>query len=241
MNLRKLSASLKDTVGENGYAFVHTDGLTERQFLSIGRQFGELWNPEYEILNIRYAAAHAERSNALGRRALPAHCECAYELVPPRYVFLYCHGASRSRGMFYIVSMKEVLAHLRAADRLALRTTPFKIRSPMSGVTAERLVVAGVDGVGEVLVLLPPAPPAADAPCIAPVSRARAGKALLQRVARVACDPHLRIPHRWRRGDLAVIDNARFLHGRDGFAGRNRHLWHLRIGRFTAHPAGRGG
>jgi alpha-ketoglutarate-dependent taurine dioxygenase len=240
MNLRKLGVFLTDSVRENGYVFVHTDGLTDRQFTSLGRRFGELWNPQYPILSIAYVPSRAARSNALGNRALPAHCECAYELVPPRYVLLYCDGASRDGGEFYLVSMNDIVAQLREADRAALRTTRYATQSPTTGVTTNRLLLPRVKGIGDVLALLPIPPVGTRVRYALPVGNDRAAKRLLRRVADVAADPSLHILHRWRRGDLAVIDNARFLHGREGFEGRTRHLWHLRIGRFRAHSPSRG-
>ncbi|HEY6136171.1 MAG TPA: TauD/TfdA family dioxygenase [Thermoanaerobaculia bacterium] len=236
MNLRTLGPFLTDAVRENGYAFVHTDGLTERQFVSLGMRFGDLWDPSYRILSIAYVPSRARRSNALGKHALPAHCEAAYELVPPRYVLLYCDGASRDGGEFYLVSMKEIVARLREADRAALRTTRYATKSPTTHVTTDRLLLTTVKGVGDVLALVPIPPVGTKVPYALPVGPDRAAKRLLRRVADVAADPSLHILHRWRRGDLAVIDNARFLHGRRGFEGRTRHLWHLRIGRFRAHP-----
>jgi alpha-ketoglutarate-dependent taurine dioxygenase len=240
MNLRNLGNLLGDAVRENGYAFVHTDGLTDRQFVSLGKRFGDLWDPGYRILSIAHVPSRAERSNALGKHALPAHCECAYELEPPRYVFLYCDGASRNGGEFYLVSMNEIVRRLREADRAALRTTRYATRSPTTGVTTERLLLPKVRGVGDVLALLPIPPARTNVPYALPVGADRAAKRLLRRVADVAADPSLRIVHRWRRGDVAVIDNARFLHGREGFEGTTRHLWHLRIGRFRAHSPSRG-
>ena len=239
MNLRELGASLKEAVDETGYAFVRTDGLTERQFLSLGRQFGELWSAKNPIINVRHVAAPLEHNNALGRMPLAPHCEAAYELEPPRYVFFHCKSASRSGGTFYLISMQEVLARLRAADRRALRTRPFSTRSPISGVEAERFVVSDVDGVGEVLALVLMPLTGNKSQQGLPMPPDRAGSALLRRVADVASDPSLRITHRWRRGDVGVVDNARFLHGRDGFTGTGRLLWHLRIGRFQTDRARR--
>jgi len=240
MNGRNLGVFLTDSVRENGYAFVHTDGLTDRQFVSLGRRFGELWDPDYRLFSITHVPSRAHQSNALGNHALPAHCECAYELEPPRYVLLYCDGASRNGGEFYLVSMKEILARLREADRAALRTTRYATKSPSTGVTTDRLLLPRVKGVGDVLALLPIPPAGTTVSYALPAGRDSAAKRLLRRVANVAADPSLRIVHRWRRGDLAVIDNTRFLHGREGFEGRTRHLWHLRIGRFRAHSPSRG-
>ncbi|HKS25032.1 MAG TPA: TauD/TfdA family dioxygenase [Thermoanaerobaculia bacterium] len=240
MNLRDLSSFLTGAVRENGYAFLHTGGLTDRQFLSLGKRFGELWDPNYRLFSIVYDPARDQQSNALGKRALPAHCECAYELVPPRYVLLYCDGASRDGGEFYLVSMKEIVGRLREADRTALRTTRYATLSPSTGRTTDRLLLPRVRGVGEVLTLLPIPPAGTRVSYALPVGRDRAAKRLLRRVADVAADPSLRIVHRWRRGDVAVIDNARFLHGREGFEGKTRHLWHLRVGRFRAHSPSRG-
>jgi alpha-ketoglutarate-dependent taurine dioxygenase len=240
MNLHNLGNLLTDAVRENGYAFVHTDGLTDRQFLSLGKRFGELWDPGYRILSIAYVPSRARRSNALGKHALPAHCEAAYELEPPRYVLLYCDGASRNGGEFFLVSMKEIIAQLREADRTALCTARYATRSPTTGAITDRLLLARVRGVGDVLTIVPIPPAGTKVSYAVPMGRDRAARRLLRRVGDVAADPSLRIVHRWRRGDVAVIDNARFLHGREGFEGRTRHLWHLRIGRFRAHPPRRG-
>ena len=240
MNLRKLGTSLKEGLDEKGFAFVHTDGLTERQFVSLGRQFGELWTPQDPIIKVHYVATpREEHNNALGRTALAPHCEGAYELEPPRYVFFHCKSSSRSGGMFYLVSMQEVLARLRPADRRALRTHAFSTRSPISGLEAERVVVSDVDGVGEVLALVLMPLTGSKTQRGLPMPFDRAGSSLLRRVGDAASDPSLRIPHRWRRGDVGVVDNARFLHGRDGFSGTGRLLWHLRIGRFQTDRARR--
>jgi alpha-ketoglutarate-dependent taurine dioxygenase len=237
MNLRALGKSLKAAVDANGYAFARTSGINAQQLLALARQFGELWNPRYSFLNVRYDANDARLSQAFDRKPLPPHCECAYELEPPRYIVFHCDGASRSGGEFFLVRMRDVLARLRAADNAALRTTPYDVMSPLTGATAARLLVSEVDGVGDALVLLP-IPPAGESVIYAlPAGRDHAAKLLLRRVAKTAADPSLRIAHRWRRGDVAVVDNARFLHGREGFAGTTRQLKHLRIGRFVTHPA----
>lgn len=235
MNVRELSAFLPEAVRENGYAFVRTGGLTKRQFMSLGKRFGDIWDPAFPIFSIHHVPSRSYHSNALGNHALPAHCECAYELVPPRYLFLYCDGASRDGGEFYVISMNDIVGRLREADRAALRTTRYATTSPSTGVTTERLLLPKVNGVGDVLALLPIPRPGQTVSYALPAGRDAAAKRLLRRVADAAADPSLRIVHRWRRGDLAVIDNARFLHGREGFEGKTRHLWHLRIGRFRAH------
>ena len=240
MNLRTLGKTLKDTVDENGYAFVHTSGITEGQLLALGRQFGELWDPRHSMLSVRYDAIAARRARGLDREPLPPHCECAYELEPPRYILFHCDGASRAGGDFFLVRMHDVLARLRPSDRAALHATPYDVRSPLSGATAPRLLVSGIDGVGDVLVLLPIPPAGEKVIYTLPAGRDHASKLLLRRVAKAAADPSLRITHRWRRGDVAVVDNARFLHGRDGFTGTTRNLKHLRIGRFVTHPASGG-
>src|SRR5262249_54129258 len=96
----RLGAQLVVTVREHGYALVHTRGLTDRQLLLVGRQFGELWHPAFKILDVKYkpetlAAAH-------DWKPLPPHCECAYDLKPPRYVILYCQRATRAGGDLYL-------------------------------------------------------------------------------------------------------------------------------------------
>jgi alpha-ketoglutarate-dependent taurine dioxygenase len=234
MNLRTLGATLRNAVREHGYIFAHAAGLTDRQLMSLGLQFGELWDPRFQIQDIHYRPDVAKRSAALDRGPLPPHCECAYEISPPRYLFLYCDGATRSGGEFFLVPMNEVLARLRPKDNLALRTTPYEIKSPVTGVRAAQTLITGVDDVGDVLVLSPMPPAGKKVKYLTPKGADHAARLLLRRVADAAADPSLRIVHRWRRGDLAVIDNARFLHGREGFSGTARHLKHLRISRFTA-------
>ena len=232
LDLRELGPSLFRTVHEDGYALAHTSGLTDRQLLSLGRQFGCLWDPTSPIMNVWYIPkAGAE---GLSRNALPPHCECSYDAEPPRYVLLHCKGASKAGGEIYLVAMREVLRRLSAADNRSLHTTPYFIKSHRSDASATRTLIASVDGVGEVLVLSSVPPRGAKPNYPVPIGADRAADSLLRRVSRVAANPALRLGHRWRKGDILIIDNARFLHGREGFTGARRHLQHVRVGRFTA-------
>jgi len=232
---RPLGARLLEAVRENGYGLARTSGLADRQLFALAHRFGALWDPKFRMQTVRYDAAFAGRAVAFDRKGLAPHCECAYDTKPPRYVVLYCRAASRVGGLFFLVPMGDVLAHLRAADRLALRTTEYSMESPRNGITAKRPLLARVHGVGDVLLLTPMPPPGTKVIYQLPASSGRGAKSLLRRVADVAADPALRLTHRWRPGDVIVVDNTRFLHGREGFEGTGRHLKHLRIGRFTVH------
>lgn len=229
LSVRRLGACLSDAVSKNGYGFIHTAGLTDRQLMLLSRCFGALWNPAYRIRHVRYDRELINRAATFGREAILPHCEGTYETVPPRYLLFYCDGASRTGGDFYLVSMRDVLMRLKAADRHALRTTvyTFGFSEPRT-----RKLIVDVNGVSDVL-LLSPLPHRGEAITHwVPVGPNRAADRLLRRVADIAADPLLRKMHRWRRGDVVVVDNARFLHGREAFTGRTRHLKQLRIGRF---------
>lgn len=228
-DVRALGPQLVQAVREHGYGLARTDGLSDRKLLSIARRFGEIYDASYPIVHIRYEPDSLSR--AFDRKSVPPHCECAYHAELPRYLFLYCEAPSHAGGTFYLVSMKEVLERLGAAASRALRTTPYGMVSPATGLPATRPLVAALDGVGDVLVL---GGSQRDARPLYSYPAGRPAELLLRRVARVAADRALHLHHRWRRGDIVVFDNARFLHGRDAFAGVRRHLKHLRAGRFTA-------
>jgi alpha-ketoglutarate-dependent taurine dioxygenase len=222
-----LGSRLLEAVREHGYGVAQTNGLTNRQLYALGRCFGERWDRSYPILDIRYESPAG--AGAFTRNAVPPHCECAYDAQPPRYMLFYSEAPSDAGGAFYLVPMNEVLERLPKTDRRALRTTAYTMISPRTGLAASRPLVTQVEGVGDVLVY-------ASDPARGNVELfsypGGAAETLFDRVGAIIADPRLHIRHRWRRGDVVVFDNARFLHGREKYRGR-RHLKQLRIGSFT--------
>ncbi len=230
LDASELGTRLVQGVREHGYALARTKGLTNRKLLSLVHHFGDLWDPSYSVIDIRYNRNLT--AGAFTHKAVPPHCECSFDAEPPRYVLFYCAIPSDAGGAFYLISMKEVLARLRKTDRRALHTTTYNATSFRTGVTATRPLIANVDGVGDVLVYA--SDPLRINKGLFSFPGGAPSEALFDRVGDLVADPALHLRHRWERGDVIVVDNTRFMHGREKYRGDRRHIKVLRIGRFTA-------
>ena len=188
--------------------------------------FGRPWSPEHAVATV--APRSRPRFAADTREAIPAHNECAYTERPPRLLALYCVANDSDGGAFFAIPGERLVARLgerylpslrgaRYACRMSDAAPAFETALLRPTPTGERLVYTAVAamGGGSAYTLVR----AADA-CSAE---------LLTRVRGLVDDPSLRHRHRWRAGDLLVLDNLRLLHGREAFGAGERVLRHVRI------------
>jgi (5R)-carbapenem-3-carboxylate synthase len=149
--------------------------------------------------------------------AVPFHNDGLYLHTPPRYLLLLCEEPAADGGETLLVHGAAVLAALGAGLLERLRTTPIIVR--VGDYRTQRCFVARhPDDRDEIVLLFDPT--LADG-ALATLADGASAMPLLDALRDVVA----RVParrHKWRRGDLLVIDNLRVLHARSAYTGERQ-------------------
>jgi hypothetical protein len=193
--------NIREQVRRSGYCQI--SGLVANEILPLAARLGRVVpDPRTgsAIRDLRPQSRDHANPNTLSSRygdgAFPFHTEAAYLPAPPHLIFLYCQHPGRGRRPTCLLDGTELIAVLRGTCRPGSWVVRAG-RPPFLAHVVERTET------GMALRY--------DATCMFPVGRAAQQEQSL-------IDDHLSsqaaIPIFWRAGDLAIIDNGRFLHGR---------------------------
>ncbi len=209
----------------DGYFLANIGETTDEAVQQIARFFGSAWHEDAAIMTIEKKEDPRFVGHSDG--LIEAHNECAYTVHPPRLLALYCVENDAENGAFFVVDpialMPTIGQHYlpslrgaRYACQVTQDTAPFQTTLMRSTALGERIVFSSIGAAtGRSIYTLE-----------LPVDEHSAH--LVPHLAAVLNDPANRRIHRWKRGDLLVVDNLRLMHGREAFSG-HRVLRHLRL------------
>lgn len=195
------AADIRNVVGRLGW--IHLLGMPVEALLEIAGHLGRvLADPRTgaAVRDLRPQRRDRANPNTLSSRygdgAFPFHTEAAYLAVPPRFLILYCQDPGRGRRPTQLIDGSWLIERLTLADRPG----SWVVRAGRPAFLAHV-----VERIGTRIVLR------YDAECMFPSGRTSYQE---QREIDQFLNTAAPTPIHWRPGDLLVIDNARFLHGR---------------------------
>ena len=194
-------AEWHDSLAQGGFALI--GGRRETEILDFARALGTpaaeprdgvVVKPLRPVVNA--AAPENTLSSRYGEGSFPLHTEGAYWRVPPRFLLLFCVDPGECEQVTLLLDGDPLR---RDQENCSLATSPWLVsaglRSFLSTVVGSDLRVRF------------------DRDCMRPTTALGLLAESKIRGFISSMEPYR---HRWRTGDLLIIDNWRTLHGRGG-------------------------
>lgn len=157
------------------------------------------------------------RYAALTTGAVPYHNDHLYFYKLPQFLLLFCDSPADEGGDTLIVRGDEALRTMSPGLRERLAGLRVRVRMGDCQVTRSLIATHPIDGAPVLLF----ADTASDDVCILEVGGRPMEGELLEALRSLLASLDAR-RHRWRAGDLLLIDNLRTMHARTAYAGPRR-------------------
>lgn len=223
MRFAELMAALpahKAALADAGFlALRGVEALSDAELTELAEAFSD--QPERKLLEWEFGHLMRMRLDPsapnylFSAEAVPLHWDGAFH-EEPRYLLFFCDESSGAGGETVFVDTRAVLAAADAATRAAwegvtLTYTTEKLAH--YGGTFSTRVVRQHPYTGEAVLRFAEAVATEKNPVTVEVAGSEDPGFYADLAARVTAPEHT-LEHRWRSGDLVLVDNHAFLHGR---------------------------
>jgi alpha-ketoglutarate-dependent taurine dioxygenase len=223
-SLLNCSEASKERLIKDGYLLFRTNKDTALEYL---RRIGIAWKGELTPIIVK--PIKKSKTVAQSSKRLEAHNECAYSREIPRFISLYCEKSQVEGGQFFIVEGNKVISLLGESFASAIKEAWFQCEHPRSGETFDTRLVRDISGISHLVYSAIGSLSGVESHFKLKPGQGKLASFLIKRLNYVLNSRENYRYHNWRAGDLVILDNYRFMHGRNGFEGEDRKLLHFRL------------
>lgn len=213
------------TLNSEGFTLVKNLDLTEEKLLSLASQLGELLSWEFgPVMTMKYDATAA--NYLFSDEAVPFHWDGAF-YKEPRYLLFYCTETEGAGGETIFSDTTALWDSLTEAEKDECRNVTLTYSTEKKAHYGGTITVPLVQThpvTGQTILRLAEKVETEKNPVT--LSITGAGSGFYERMTEKLYQS--RRTHAWEKGDLLLVDNFRFLHGRNAL-GSNRKRTFKRI------------